>query len=135
MPVILDCDFLKKDEAADIPLGFNATCTIVEQIGDPVVFHDTVDGRVESLTDNVYDSRLVVGIIQAKSSDTECFVVTLGILEGIAAGLDSGAAVWVSTTGGLTTTKPATGHLQVLGDAVSSTDISVNIEKRKSIQV
>jgi hypothetical protein len=135
MPVILDCDFIKKGEDLDIPLGFNATCTISEQVGDPVVLHDSIDGQVERLASNVYD-KLVIGIIASKSSDTECFVVVAGVLDPIGPGGYDQAlnTVWVSPTGSLTTTKPVTGHLQVLGRATSSTGIVVSIENRKTVQ-
>jgi hypothetical protein len=135
MTIILDCDFLKKGEAANIPIGFLATCTVSDVVGDPVIFHPTVAGQVENISSNVYDG-LVVGLISSKSSDTDCFVVTLGIPpEIILAGQDEGNPSWVSTTGGVTTTKPVTGHLQVIGNAVSPTSISINIEMRKTIQV
>ncbi len=114
-----------------VPVGFQADCTVNENIGDPVVFSTTDDGAVESLTSNTYDNRLVVGIINAKSSDTRCTVITMGILENITSGLARGLPLWVSSTGALTTTKPASGHWQVLGNAISSTSISVNLEMRK----
>lgn len=134
-PVILDCDFVKKTDDLDIPLGFNASCTINELVGDPVVLHDTLDNTVERLTSNVYD-KLVIGIIASKSSDTSCFVVVAGALDPIGPGGYDQAlnTVWVSTTGSLTTTKPAAGHLQVLGRAVSSTGIVVSVENRKTVQ-
>lgn len=114
-----------------VPVGFSADCSISESIGDPVVFSTTDDGAVERLTSNVYDSRLVVGIITSKPSPTTCVVVTMGILNEITSGLTRGLPVWVSATGGLTTTKPASGHWQILGNAISATSLSVNIEMRK----
>jgi hypothetical protein len=120
----------------NIQLGFEADCTVAESIGDPVVFSDLTDDLVEKLSDNVYGSKKVVGIILSKSSDTRCFVMTAGIFDPIpgAPVLDRSESVWVSTSGGLTTTKPATGHLQVLGQAISTTGMSVSIEPRKIIQ-
>jgi hypothetical protein len=114
-----------------VPVGFQADCTANENIGDPVVFSVTDDGAVESLSSNVYDNRLVVGIINSKLSDTRCIVITMGILENISSGLTRGLPLWVSATGGLTTTKPSSGHWQVLGNAINSTSVSVNIEMRK----
>lgn len=135
MTIILDCDFVKKGEASDIPIGFLATCTASDVVGDPVIAHATVAGRVESLASNVY-AGLVIGVIESKTSDTDCFVVTLGIPPTIVlAGLDEGKPAWVSTTGGITTTKPATGHQQIIGNAISNTLVSYNIEMRKSIVV
>lgn len=114
-----------------VPVGFTSDCTVAEQVGDPVVFSTLDDDSVERLTSNVYDSRLVVGIITEKPTPTTCIVITMGILTDITSGLSRGLPVWVSLTGGLTTTKPASGHWQVLGNAISATSISVNIEMRK----
>jgi hypothetical protein len=132
-PQILDVNFLLAGEPATIPLGFLATCTVAETVGDPVIFHATNADQVERLTSNSYDTRLVVGVIHSKTSPTQCFVVTMGILEGITSGLTQGQPIWISPTGTLTTTKPTTGHLQVIGNAVASTDVSVAIESRKTI--
>lgn len=115
-----------------VPVGFEANCTAAEAPGDPVVFSKTTAGTVERLYSNTYDNRLVVGIIVSKSSDTECIVVTMGILEGIAAGLSEGLPVWISETGGVTTTRPPSGDLQIIGNAVGTDAISVNIEMRKT---
>jgi len=114
-----------------VPVGFTSNCTALEQIGDPIVFSTTDDDSVERLTSNNYDSRLVVGIINEKPTPTTCVVITMGILNDITSGLSRGLPVWVSSTGGLTTTKPPSGHWQILGNAISSTSISVNIEMRK----
>jgi hypothetical protein len=114
-----------------VPVGFTSNCTALEQVGDPVVFSTTDDDAVERLTSNVYDSRLVVGIITEKPTPTTCTVITMGILNSIASGLSRGLPVWVSPTGGLTTDKPPSGHWQVLGNAISESSISVNIEMRK----
>lgn len=114
-----------------VPVGFEADCSVAELVGDPVIFSTSDDDSVERLTSNIYDSRLVVGIITEKLTPTRCIVVTMGILNDITTGLSRGLPVWVSETGGLTTTKPASGHWQVLGNAINSTSMSVNIEMRK----
>jgi len=112
-------------------VAFDSECNIEASIGDPVVFSQTDDNAVESLTSNVYDNRLVVGIISNKTSPIQCTVVTMGIMDNITTGLTRGLPLWVDTDGSLTTTKPASGHLQVLGNSISSTSISVNLEMRK----
>ena len=112
-------------------VAFESECNIEASIGDPVVFSQSDDNTVESLTSNVYDNRLVVGIISAKAEPTQCTVVTMGILENITTGLTRGLPLWVALDGSLTTTKPSSGHLQVLGNSISSTSISVNLEMRK----
>lgn len=115
-----------------VPVGFEANCTAAEAPGDPVVFSKTTAGTVERVYSNTYDNRLVVGVIVSKSSDTECIVVTMGILDGLGPGLQEGLPVWISATGGLTTTRPLSGDLQVIGNAVGTDAVSVNIEMRKT---
>jgi hypothetical protein len=132
-PQILNVDFIRTNQPATIPLGFLAGCTTSEAAGDPVIFSDTTANVVERLTSNVYDTRLVVGIIHSKPTSTTAFVVTTGVLANVATGLAQGQTVWVSPTGGLTTTRPTTGHLQVIGSAIGSTDVSVSPEERKTI--
>jgi hypothetical protein len=117
-----------------INLGFFADCTAAETIGDPVVFSSSVDELVEKLSDNVYGSKLVAGLVHSKSSDTRCFVITAGVFYPPGASYTRGEVVWVSTSGGTTTTKPVTGHLQTLGLAIAPGGISVGIDTRKTIQ-
>lgn len=117
-----------------VPVGFEAECAASDNVGDPVVLDASVDDRVESLSSNVYDD-LVVGIIQTKISTTRCIVIVMGLLVGITTGLTRRKAVFISTTGGLTTTPPPTGHQQIIGQAVNDTDIVININNQKVIQI
>lgn len=116
-----------------VPIGFEADCSVAEQVGDPVVFSETIDKKVERITSNIYNN-LVVGIINEKPTPTTCIVIVSGILDNVTTGLSRGKAIFVSTTGGLTTTKPATGHLQIIGMALSATGLNVNIGTEKVIQ-
>jgi hypothetical protein len=104
------------------PTGFESDCAISDSVGDPVVVVGA--NLVNRVTSNTYTD-LVVGIIKEKLTPTRCIVIVAGILEGIASGLTASKAVFVSATGTLTTTPPA-GHQQILGTAISSTDIIVN---------
>lgn len=130
--IILPFEAISLPGSITVPIGFEALCSASEAIGDPVVFSLTLDKTVERITSNVY-TQLVVGIINEKPTVTTCIVIVMGILDGIATGLSKGEAVWVSTSGGLTTTRPVTGHLQGLGIAISPTGIIVNIEQNKVI--
>jgi hypothetical protein len=107
---------------------------LADSVGDPVVVDANIDDKVESLSNNIYDD-LVIGIIQEKLTDTRCIVVVMGLMNGIATGLTRRKAVFISTTGGLTTTPPATGHQQIIGQAVNSTDIVVNVNNQKVIKL
>lgn len=121
------------ESSADIivPVGFEATCTALDLVGDPVIV--SAPGEVTSFASNIYPD-LCVGIIKEKSDSTTCIVVIAGILKSITTGLVANKAVFVSPTGGLTTTKPAAGHLQIMGTALSSTDMVVNVSSEKVIQ-
>ena len=130
--IILPFEAISLPPSITVPIGFEAFCSASELIGDPVVMSLTLDKTVERITTNVY-SQLVVGIINEKPTPTTCVVIVMGILDGIAAGLTRGDALWVSPTGGITTTRPVTGHLQGLGIAVAGTDIIVSIEQNKVI--
>jgi hypothetical protein len=113
------------------PSGFVATCTIADAVGDPVIV--SAPDTVTSFATNVY-ADLCVGIIFEKPTDTTCVVVIGGIVRAITTGLVANKAVFVSTTGALTTTKPATGHLQIMGTALTTTDMVVNVAQNKVIQ-
>ena len=129
-------DYIRSTEDASnvlVPLGFLADCEASDAVGDPVVVDAAVDDKVESISSNVYDD-LVVGIIHEKLSATRCVVVVMGLLPGISSGLTRRKAVFISPTGGLTTTPPATGHQQIIGQAVNSTDVVVNINNSKVVQ-
>lgn len=121
------------DPTAEIitPSGFAAACAISDSVGDPVIV--TSPGVVTSFALNVYPD-LCVGIIYEKPTPTSCIVVIGGIVEGVTVGLTANKAVFVSTSGQLTTTKPATGHIQVMGTALTSTDMVVNVAPSKVIQ-
>lgn len=124
---------LNPNETITVPLGFEANCTEDEIVGDLVVFSLTVDYTVERLTSNSYDSRLVVGIINEKPTPTTAIVIVLGIVTGLASGLDRGRAVFVGTDGKPTTTVPTTGDRQIVGMALSATDFVVRVDVNKII--
>jgi hypothetical protein len=115
-----------------VPMGFEATCDVAVVAGDPVRFSDTIDGEVERLLNNTFNG-LVVGIVSEKPTSTTCIVILIGLLSGIGSGFTKGQPVWVSPAGHTTTTRPTSGHLQILGNATSSTDIVVNLEQRKTV--
>ena len=113
-----------------VPLGFQATCSVGDSVGDPVII--VGDNEVSKLSINVY-SEIVVGVILSKESTTACTVAIGGLLAGITSGLTTSKPVWVSTTGGMTTTKPLTGHQQIIGYSINATDVVVSVATDKHI--
>lgn len=116
-----------------VPLGFEASCTTSEQVGDLVIMSLTTDNTVERLTSNSYDVRLCVGIINEKPSTTTAIVIVLGVVTGLATGLERGKAVFVGADGKPSTAVPVADHRQIIGMAINSTDFVVNIEPNKVI--
>ena len=116
--------------------GFTATCDPDLDVGSPVVVSETVDEKVEGLTDNNYGKRRVVGIVYSKPSPTAttCFVAEFGTIEITGASFTRSEPVWVSTTGGLTSTAPSSGDIQSVGVALSATKIRLNIDPRKLVK-
>lgn len=127
-----DCTVIDDNTIITTPLGFEADCAAGDVVGDPVIV--SAPDTVSSFPTNIYPD-LCVGIIKEKLTTTRCVVVIGGILKNITTGLTANKAVFVSDTGGLTTTPPTTGHLQIMGTALSSTDMVVNVSQEKVIQV
>ena len=110
------------------PTGFESDCDVSDAVGDPVIVVSS--NLVNSVTSNTY-ANLVVGIIKEKLTATRCIVIVAGIMKNIASGLTPSKAIFVSATGTLTTTPPS-GQQQILGTAISATDIIVNAMPQKT---
>ena len=97
-------------------------CDVSAAIGDVVRPSTTTADKVEVVTTNIWPN-LAIGVIITKPTTTTCEVLISGKLEGITFGLSGltfGKAIFVGTSGGVTTTVPATGHLQKMGLAIKS---------------
>lgn len=100
-------------------------CEATAAVGDVVVPSTTVANRVDVLSSNVY-SGLAFGIIIEKLTITTCKVLVSGKLSGALYGLSGltfGKALFIDTDGTITTTVPATGHLQKMGMAIKDDTI------------
>lgn len=107
------------------------TCTALEVIGDLVVLSLTSENTVAKISSNVYNG-LVIGVIVQKLNATTCIVRTQGSYVG-GAGYTKGKAVFVDTLGLPTTTRPASGHLQVIGVASGATSFFIQPNMQKVI--
>ena len=119
MGVISAALAVNAQESERVVIPFN--CDVSASVGDLVYQDPSNDEKVIVLTDNttVYQC---IGIILTKSAATTANVLVLGLYEGYA-GLSRGNPIFLSTSGTITTTKPASGYLHRLGVAVSSTKV------------
>lgn len=107
------------ETATRIVLTFD--CEVTAAVGD-IVYQDAgTPTKVIVNSDNT-EVQPSVGTIITKLTTTTCEVLVLGIDSGYT-GLSIGAKVFLSGSGTTTSTKPATGYVQTLGVAVSTTDI------------
>lgn len=96
-------------------------CDVSAAIGDLVYQDPVVSGKVLVNTDNT-QLNPTLGVIRAKPTTTTCEVLQLGTQAGFA-GLAQGQTVFLSTSGGVTTSAPVTGYQQQLGTALSTTEV------------
>lgn len=94
-------------------------CDAGVAIGDLVRPSEVTENTVISLTSNVYNN-LAFGVVISKPTATTCEVLISGKLEVGVSGLTFGKVCYVDTDGSITTTVPATGHLQKVGLAIKS---------------
>lgn len=99
-------------------VALNFQCDVSATVGDLVKQSSTVSEKVDVLSTNT-DIGPCIGVILEKPQPQIAKVLLLGVKEGFA-GLTVGAKVFLSTTGSVTTTKPTTGYLHILGVALAS---------------
>ena len=93
-------------------------CAASVAVGDVVIPSEVTENTVVALTSNVYNN-LAFGVVITKITTTTCEVLMSGKLEGLS-GLSFGRPMFIHTDGTLTTTPPATGHLQKMGFAAKA---------------
>lgn len=92
-------------------------------VGD-FVYVDAAD-HVAKVTNNTQPN--VVGVVIAKNTITNCTIANIGKVS-VFSGLSFNNRYFISTTGTLTTTPPATGYVIPVGLALSSTSIMLNFQ-------
>lgn len=96
------------------------SCAETVQVGDLVRADNTTSDTVVTVDSNVYND-IVFGMVINKTTTTSCEVLVSGKVEGSPlSGLSFGKVIWVGTSGEVTTTKPASGHIQKLGIAIKA---------------
>lgn len=108
-------------------------CLASASVGDLVMESETLVNRVDVATDNT-DIRPIFAVIIEKTSATECVILLLGQMSGFS-GLTKGRKVFLSTSGGITSTPPTTGYLQSLGVAKedSIVDFRPNMQRVRRV--
>jgi hypothetical protein len=93
-----------------------------------------VTGEVEGIDDNTYDTMPagIFGVAIRKPTTTTVDVVFTGIVPGYS-GLTEGATVFVGTDGLPTHVPPETGVRQIVGWAISDTEIFVSKQQPSRI--
>lgn len=90
-------------------------------VGDIVKESLTIDNKAEVATNNTSTNR-AIGVIIEKVTLTTAIVKTLGQVDGYS-GLTKGLEVFLSPTGTFTSTPPTTGYVQIMGFAISATQV------------
>lgn len=109
----------------------DAACLATDSVGDCVKITGVKSGSLYQVEKIDIDSDTVpaIGIIESKSTSTQCVVRVLGILEGVYTGLVAGTSYLVDTDSQLTPTiaDPPSGvrYIQVMGVAVSDDEFLV----------
>ena len=97
------------------------SCEASASIGDLVYPDPSTDLKVLVNTDN-QEIEQTIGVILEKPASESANVIVLGIVTGYTS-LTRGGKIFLSDSGTITQSPPATGYIQNLGVAVSETDI------------
>lgn len=118
-------------KASRVVLEF--TCAASVAIND-LVYQDSVNqSTAVECTDNT-TVQPTIGVVIDKPTTTSCEVLVLGIQEGYT-GLSIGSKIYLDTDGTVTTTKPSSGYMQVLGTAVATDTIFFLPNSQRVLQV
>lgn len=125
-------DTVAADQTVSAALEILLDCDPFLEVGDIVIAHPSTDNFAFPIYSNVYDN-LAIGICVDKPSTSTCKIRVGGVYSGYGS-LVRGKPVFVGVDGIPTTTKPETGHLQIIGVALTATTISINVSPTKVIQ-
>lgn len=124
----LTAKFEVKEDAASSSSNVTVTrnCDAGLNVGDFVLESLTTINFVEKCVDNTSIAPCI-GVVESKPTATTCIVKQYGIQAGFS-GLTMGKHVFLSVTGGVTNTAPATDYIQILGVATSATQVLINVQ-------
>ena len=112
-------------------LEFNCAASVA--VND-LVFQDSTNSltAVECVDNTTTEP--TIGVVIKKPTATTCEVLVLGIQEGYSS-LSIGAKVYLGTDGAVTTVKPSTGYMQILGTVVASDTIFFLPNSQRVLQI
>jgi hypothetical protein len=102
-------------QATRVVLEFD--CAVSAAVGD-IVYQDSLNDSAVIVTSDNTSVQPAIGVIITKLTVTRCEVLILGIYTGFS-GLTIGRSVFLSSTGGITSTDPTSGYSHKLGVAVA----------------
>ena len=105
-------------------------CDASAEVGDWVYFDSVTDSKVIVAASNA-SVRPVVGVIERKRNSTTADVLFLGTFENVTLSLVKGDTVYLDSNGVASTVAPTTGIFQIVGVAVSATELFVKPELRR----
>jgi hypothetical protein len=116
--------------ATRVVIAFDCDASLA--VGD-IVYQDAITDTFVNKSVNNTEVQPSIGVVITKLTTVRAEVLILGLQAGFA-GLSIGAKAFLGTTGGVTSTKPATGYVQTLGVAVSSTQIFFQPNAQRVLQ-
>jgi hypothetical protein len=93
-------------------------------VGDLVCESSSITDGVDKVTSNS-ETRDVVGWVMNKPSSTTAEILFKGVITGLS-GLTKTGKVYLSDTGGFTSTLPTSNYVKVLGHAIDADQIDFN---------
>ncbi len=117
--------------ASRVELQFD--CDATAQIND-IVYQDATNPTKVITNVNNTELNISIGVIIGKPTTTTCVVLILGINDGYT-GLSIGSKIFLDIDGTITETKPSSGYVQILGIAVSTTQIFFFSNAQRVLQV
>lgn len=100
------------------------TCLSTLAVGELVSESNGIPNGVDLVADNT-DTRSVVGIVIEKKSTTTAIVLFSGRIEGLS-GFTKSKKIFLDTDGTMTSTKPTTGYLHIIGQCNNEGVINFN---------
>ncbi len=98
------------------------TCLAAVEVGNLVMESTNIPNGIEAVVNNT-DVRSVIGVVLEKKSTTEAIILLKGRVEGLSGYIKS-QKVYLGTDGAMTATKPSTGYLHILAQAIDADKIN-----------
>lgn len=108
-------------------------CDAAAAVGD-LVFQDSLVAEKVNVCEDNTTLEPCIGVLILKLQATRCQVLILGLQDSYS-GLSIGDRVYLGTDGSITTTKPATGYMQSLGQVVAPDTVFFIPNSQRVLQI